>query len=158
MVAETLGKLFVDGFDNTLLICLGNSLRSDDGVGPYLGQQLEKIPGVLIEDAGNRSERALDFADVYRPQKIIFLDAADFGGQPGDLRLLANTELVERSFSSHRLPLSALIDWIETEHPTRCLCLGIQAGSMQFGEELTPAVARTAAQMIDWFEDEAGGR
>lgn len=156
-VAETLTELFAVGFDKTLLICLGNSLRCDDGVGPYLGQQLAKVPGLLIEDAGDRPERAIDFAEVHRPQKIIFLDAANFGGQPGTLRLLATSELVGRSLSSHRLPLTALIGWIETEYPTRCLCLGIQVTSVKFGEELTPPVARTASQIIEWFEGYAGG-
>jgi hydrogenase 3 maturation protease len=153
LVAETLDELFADGLDRTLLISLGNSLRSDDGVGPYLAQQLEKIPGVMIENAGDRPERAIDFVSNHRPQKIIFLDAADFGGRPGALRRIETSELAaERSLSSHRLPLAALIDWIEAEYSARCLCLGIQAGSMQLGEELTPAVAETTAQMIEWFE------
>ncbi len=152
MVAETLTKLFSAGITQTLLISLGNSLRSDDGVGPFLAGELKRIPGIRIENAGDRPERAIDFADIYRPQRIIFLDAADFGARPGTLRRIETSELVEGCLSSHRLPLSALIEWIETEYSTDCLCLGIQVGSMQLGEELTPEVAESAAQIIEWFQ------
>jgi hydrogenase 3 maturation protease len=153
LVAETLDELFSDGFDDTLLISLGNSLRSDDGVGPYLAQQLDKIPGIMIEDAGDRPERAIDFVDTHRPRRVLFIDAADFGGKPGMLRRIETSELLGSSLSSHRLPLSALITWIEGEYATPCRCLGIQTGSMQLGEELTPEVAQASVEMIAWFED-----
>ncbi len=151
-VAETLDPLFPNGLSNTLLISLGNSLRKDDGVGPYLAMQLAKISGVKIENAGDRPERSIDFAESHRPEQIVFLDAADFGCKPGTLRQIETSELVERSLSSHRLPLSALIDWIEAEYSICCFCLGIQAGSMQLGEELTPEVTQTAEHMIRWFK------
>lgn len=135
-----------------MLITLGNSLRSDDGIGPLLAKQLGSIPGILIENAGDRPERAIDFVALHRPQKVVFIDAADFAGKPGDLRWIEPSELTERSLSSHRLPLAAMIDWIESEYPTECLCLGVQVGSMQLGEGLTPEVAETAAQIVCWFE------
>ncbi|WP_158247283.1 hydrogenase maturation protease [Geothermobacter hydrogeniphilus] len=94
---------------------------------------------------------ATDFAAIHRPRQIVFLDAADFGGRPGELRRIEPSELIDRSLSSHRLPLSALIDWIEAGYPVRCRCLGIQAGCMQLGESLTPAVAAPADQLIGWF-------
>ncbi len=153
MVAEILAEQLASGATWTLLITLGNSLRRDDGVGPLLAGQLAHLPNLLIENAGDRPERAIDFVASHRPQKVIFIDAADFGGQPGDLRWIQPAELTERSLSSHRLPLVALIDWIESEHPVVCHCLGVQVGSMQLGEGLTPEVAKTAAEIIDWFEN-----
>ena len=156
MVAETLNDFFAEGVGNTLLVCLGNSLRTDDGVGPYLAEQLETVPGICIENAGDRPERAIDFVSKHRPAKLVFLDAADFGGPPGALRQIEVAELSGRCLSSHRLPLAALIDWIETEYSTPCRCLGIQAGSMQLGEELTPEVAQAAVQVVKWFEHAAG--
>jgi len=156
LVADTLNEFFAEGVGKTLLVCLGNSLRSDDGVGPYLAEQLESVPGICIENAGDRPERAIDFVSKYRPEKLVFLDAADFGGQPGVLRQIEPFELSELCLSSHRLPLAALIDWIEAEYSTPCRCLGIQAGSMQLGEKLTPEVAQAAVQVVKWFERTAG--
>lgn len=153
LVAETLEQLRDGRLAQILLIGLGNSLRKDDGIGPFLAEALSKNPNLMVENAGDRPERAIDFVDIHRPQKVVFLDAADFGGKPGTLRWIKKSELVERSLSSHRLPLSPLIDWIEAEYSTRCQCLGIQAGSMQLGEGLTPEVARSADQIIEWFED-----
>lgn len=155
MVAEILKELLIAGLDKTLLISLGNSLRRDDGVGPYLAGQLANIPGVQIENAGDRPERAIDFVCAYQPQQVLFIDAADFGAKPGSVRVIKAEELSNRCLSSHRLPLPALIDWIESEHPVSCRCLGIQAGSMQIGEGLTPEVAETADKLINWFEQTA---
>lgn len=155
MVAEVLSELLSAGLENTLLISLGNSLRSDDGVGPYLAGQLANIPGVQIENAGDCPERAIDFVPARQPQQVVFIDAADFGAHPGSVRVIKSVELSNRSLSSHRLPLPALIDWIEAEHSVSCHCLGIQAGSMQIGEGLTPEVAETAGLLIDWFEQAA---
>ncbi len=150
MDVEPLEDLLSAGLENSLLISLGNTLRSDDGVGPYLAEQLAKIPGVRIEDAGDRPERAMDFVSSHQLQQVVFIDAADFGAVPGTLREIKAEELTTRCFSSHRLPLPALIDWIETEHQVRCRCLGIQAGSMRPGEGLSPEVAATAKRLIDW--------
>jgi hydrogenase 3 maturation protease len=105
----------------------------------------------MLENAGDRPERAIDFVALHQPQKVVFIDAAEFGAKAGTVRWIKTSELTERSLSSHRLPLAALIDWIESEHPTSCHCLGIQVGSMQLGEGLTPEVAKTAAEIIDWF-------
>ncbi len=152
MVAEVLAQQFGPDLTRTLLITLGNTLRTDDGVGPLLAGELAQFPGVLIENAGDRPERAIDFVALHRPQKVVFIDAAEFGRSPGDLRWIKTSELTERSLSSHRLPLAAMIDWIESEHPTACRCLGIQIGSMQLGEGLTSEVAKSAARIIRWFK------
>ncbi|WP_172399748.1 hydrogenase maturation protease [Geothermobacter hydrogeniphilus] len=151
MVAELLTELFTDRLPESLLVGLGNPLRRDDGVGPYLAEELAKLSGIRSENAGDRPERAIDFAARHRPRQLVFLDAADFGGRPGELRRIDPSELSSRSLSSHRLPLPALIAWIEAEYPTRCFCLGIQAVDMQLGEGLTPAVAATTAELLDWF-------
>ncbi len=151
MVAEVLEELFTGRLAESLLVGLGNPLRRDDGVGPYLAGKLARLPGIRSENAGDRPERAIDFAARHRPRQLVFLDAADFGGRPGELRRIEPSELSSRSLSSHRLPLPALIAWIEAEYPTRCHCLGIQAGSLQLGEGLTPAVAATAGELIGWF-------
>lgn len=152
MVADILAGLLPRGLQQSLLITLGNRLRSDDGVGPYLAERLSRVPGVRIENAGDRPERAIDYVHKYRPRHVVFLDAADFGGAPGTLRRIDRSEIVKRSLSTHRLPLSALIDWIEQESDAHCDCLGIQAATMQLGEELSSAVEKTAGEIIVWFK------
>jgi len=138
---------------STLYVTVGNSLRSDDGVGPYLAREAAAIPGILIRDAGDRPERALDWALEERPGRVVFLDAADFGGSPGEIRLLPTESLEATSFSTHRLPLPAIMDWIGQETGAECLCVGIQLGSAALGEGLTLPVQRSADRMIGWLTE-----
>lgn len=155
LVAEFLRQLFPSGVRHCLLITLGNTLRSDDGVGPYLAEQLRGIAGLQIENAGDRPERSVHWVERYRPRTVVFLDVADFGGAPGDLRHIGPGELVNSSLSTHRLPLAALIAWIEQENNVQCYCLGIQAASLQPGETLSTPVSVTADLLIEWFKLQA---
>ncbi len=154
-VAETLHALIGEKLDKTLLITMGNSLRSDDGVGPYIAERLEGLSGIQIEDAGNRPERSIDWVEEYQPELVVFLDAADFGGIPGELRRIDARALAKRSLSSHRLPMEPLIAWIEQESGAKCNCLGIQASSLDLGEQIAQPVIDTAEQIIDWLNQQA---
>jgi len=135
----------------TLYVTLGNPLRSDDGVGPYIAGRAAGIPGILIRDAGSRPERALDWAMELRPDTLVFVDAADFGGAPGEIRDLPVESLEKTTFSTHRLPLPAIMDWIGHETGVECRCIGIQLGSAALGEGLTPQVQQAADRLVDWL-------
>ena len=143
--------LFGRDRQTTIYITLGNPLRGDDGVGPYITRNVSGAGNICIRDAGDRPERALDWAIEFRPDTIIFIDAADFGGVPGEIRCLARRELKERCFSTHRLPLAAVIDWINRETGAECHCLGIQLGSTSPGEELSAPVHRSADKIVEWL-------
>lgn len=150
-VADLLAELFPDGLQQSLLITLGNSLRRDDGVGPYLAERLQNIPGLCLENVGDRPERSIDLVPQYRLRQLVFVDAADFAGEPGEVRLIDSDTLSSKCLSSHRLPLAAVIAWIEREFSVSCHCLGVQVADMSLGEGLSPEVAASAEKMIDWF-------
>ncbi len=135
----------------TLYVTLGNPLRSDDGVGPYIAGRADGIPGILIRDAGERPERAFDWAMELRPATLVFIDAADFGGAPGEIRDLPVENLEKTTFSTHRLPLPAIMDWISHETGAACRCIGIQLGSAALGEGLTLPVQRSADLLVEWL-------
>ncbi len=139
---------------STLYVTVGNPLRSDDGVGPYIAREASGLPGLLLRDAGDRPERALDWALEERPDRVVFIDAADFGGLPGEVRLLPATCLEASTFSTHRLPLPAIMDWISQETGAECLCVGIQLGSAALGESLTAPVQGAAERLIGWLAAE----
>ncbi len=155
-VADLLDRVCDGDPRQLLLIGLGNSLRSDDGIGPHLVKSLRRLPGLMAENVETRPERSFALVASFRPRKVIFFDAADFSAPPGTLKLIDGKELADSSLTSHRLPLAPVLEWIETEHQTPCRCLGVQFGSMQLGEELTPQVAQTAQSIIAWFERKIG--
>jgi hydrogenase 3 maturation protease len=141
--------LCTKGNESTIYITLGNQLRSDDGVGPYIAERVAETSGIIIRDAGNRPERALDWALDLQPDRVVFIDAADFGAHPGEIRVLSVETLNKNTFSTHRLPLPIIMEWITHETGARCSCIGIQLCSTILGHGLSILVQRAADQLID---------
>lgn len=71
-----------------LILGIGNTLRSDDGLGSILANRLkDKVPFKVI-DAGTTPENYLEKIVKEKPESMIIIDAVDFGGVPGEFRLL----------------------------------------------------------------------
>ena len=136
----------------TLYITIGNTLRGDDGVGPVIAARLAGMTGVLIKDAGDRPERAMDLVAEIRPDRVVFIDAADFGGVAGEVRELPLESLADSAFSTHRIPLPVIAEWITNETGAECRCIGIQPVSMTIGVGLSPEVEQAAAEIARALE------
>jgi len=132
----------------TLYITIGNTLRSDDGVGPVIASRLSKIPGIWIKDAGDRPERAMEWVLELLPSMVVFIDASDFGGAAGEIRELSLESLSDSTFSTHRIPLPPIAEWITSETGAECRFIGIQPLSMALGEGLSPEVELAAAEIV----------
>lgn len=156
LVADILDSVFGETPEQSLIIGLGNSLRCDDGVGPFLASELQKLPFLKVENVANRPERSMNFISEHQPRQVVFFDAADFSATPGTLQLIDRNRLDEFSLTSHRLPLVPMLEWIEFEYGTPCQCLGIQPASLQLGGNLSPEIEKTARVIIAWFRDIKG--
>jgi hydrogenase 3 maturation protease len=146
---DSLFQTFSGG--RTLYITIGNTLRGDDGVGPVIALRLSEIPGILVQDAGDRPERAMEWVKEIRPDMVVFIDASDFGGVAGEIRELAMESLSDSTFSTHRMPLPPIAGWIKSETGAGCCCIGIQPKSMVLGEGLSPEVELAVTNIVQAF-------
>jgi hydrogenase maturation protease len=62
---------------------------------------------------------------------VLIVDAADFKGSPGEVRLIEMHELADQRFSTHTADLS-LFKAIPAESRPDGILIGIQPGSMEF--------------------------
>ena len=85
---------------DTLYLTVGNSFRKDDGVGPYLAARLATLP-VSVVDAGYTPENIVEQVIALKPSRIIVLDAADFGGRAGEVRVIPE-EAMKNLFTGRR--------------------------------------------------------
>lgn len=132
----------------TLLITVGNAWRFDDGVGPYLAKRLAAVEGgYRLLDAGDRPEDILEEATAAAPAKVIILDAADFGGQPGEVRVITPDRIPNSSLTTHSIPLSVLVGLLARDTRAPILLIGIQPKSVALGEGLSEPV-RLAAEAL----------
>lgn len=137
----------------TLLITLGSPLRADDGLGPFVGGRLKLArPDMLLLDAGTAPENIAQTAIDWEPDKIILLDAADFGGRAGEVRVIPLEEINRRTtLSTHSFPLSLTLSVIKEDTGAELVLVGVQVKSLEHAERLSPEVEESALNLVRYF-------
>jgi len=139
---------------DVLVLGLGNTLLADDGVGVHVIRQLAADPrlprGLHPLDGGTLGFRllgALTGADA-----VLLIDAANLGEPPGSIRLLDRDALdrhVSRGGprSAHEAGLADLLALgrLDGWAPAHLALLGIQPHRVDWGDQLSPPVARSLA-------------
>ena len=142
---QVVGKVCVVG--------IGNRLAGDDGVGSVLAEQLaERVAGCVI-DAGIAPENHLEPIVRAEPDTILLVDAVDFGGEPGRIRLLDPGSLGAGGLSTHATSLRMVHDYLAARSPARALLVGIQPGQLRLGEALSEAVSRSVEALASRLEE-----
>ncbi|MEN3203796.1 MAG: hydrogenase 3 maturation endopeptidase HyCI [Atribacterota bacterium] len=142
----------------TVLVAVGNPLRRDDGVGVYIGEEIGRrgLPFFSVVLAGFAPERVFD--DILRehPAKVVFIDAASFGGKPGEIRVLEEEEIAASTLSTHTFPLPIVARIVAEEAGCPVFFVGIQPRDVSFGEGLTEAVREAAQAILAYLEEVVG--
>lgn len=129
-----------------LVLACGNTLRSDDGVGPWLAewaeQRFRNEPGVRVLA---RQQWTPDLAeDVAHAGAVLFLDCS-IAAAPGELRLApVKPAQNDAEAGTHHLgaaELLALGRELYATLPRAAMLLTIGAGSTELGERFSDAVA-----------------
>jgi len=126
-----------------LVLTVGNELRSDDGLGPYLASLLQEAMeerGHLVINAGTVPENFTGKIRSERPSHILIVDAVEMREEPGTVRLIERDSISEYSISTHAMPLSFLVRYLEDQGAYRIALMGVQPENLEFGTGLSPAV------------------
>jgi hydrogenase 3 maturation protease len=124
---------------------IGSELNSDDAAGVAAVRLLRPLfaraQNVLVVEAGPVAENAAGSLRRFQPDGVILLDAAWFGGRPGEIRGLDWRAAEGFSASTHALPLSVLAQYLETELGCQVFLIGVQVERVTFDLPMTRAVA-----------------
>ena len=132
-----------------LIITVGTAFRSDDGVGPYIAEKCKSLKrDIVVLNAGDTPENIIDRAVAIKPQKTIIIDAADFGGHAGEVRLIPEEAIPDPILSTHTFPLKIISRILAEDTGTDVCFLGVQPKDMGFGEGLSPEVRESAELII----------
>jgi len=147
----------------TAIVCIGNTFKGDDGVAIELYQKLAgKIKPELI-DAGTVPENYIQRIIKTAPQVIVIIDAVDFGGPAGQIKIFKPEQIPEVAVSTHVMSLRFFSDMLKRKSNSRIFLVGIQPQQLGLGSGLSKpvveAVSRLAELFIDTFEtDKFSGR
>ncbi|AFH43281.1 hydrogenase maturation protease [Fervidicoccus fontis Kam940] len=146
MIQEKLKNLLNE--KKALIICLGNELREDDGVGPYICDKLNCKNTVSVDVPENLNNKAFSF----QPDVIVIIDSVDFGASPGSI-LITEGISDKTSISIHKLPIRLIFDAVGLK-AEKIFLIGIQPKSLNFGEQLSEEVKNSADFLIEQIKEQ----
>jgi len=138
---------FIDG--HVCLLGIGNRYWHDDGVGSYIAEALASCPGFDVIDAGFIPENHLEIVAGKRPDTILMVDATDFGGTPGQARLLYPDKVAYSGISTHAGSLQMLAEYLYARTKARIGLVAIQPADSSAGEGLSPVVSSTLRDLLE---------
>ncbi len=144
---------FITGAKKIAILGIGNDLRSDDGLGPYIIEKLSiDDPRILIENVGSVPEGFARNLAEFGAERVIMVDAADMMKPPGHIEFVTKDRIGGITISTHSMPLSFLMMYLEQETGGKTVLIGIQPKSIQFGEGLTPEIQEVVEKTIRILE------
>ena len=144
------------------VVGVGNILLKDEGVGVHVIRALEeegfgKAAGVELIDAGTSP----DLPFLISPfERILIVDAARFGGEPGEIRRFQARELLGSGggllISAHDLGLAESLFWLLALGEGREVrILGVEPAEIGWGLELSPKLREKLPKIIRSVKEEA---
>jgi hydrogenase 3 maturation protease len=144
---------FISGAKRIAVLGIGNDLRRDDGLGPSIVNHLEtRSSNILIENVGSVPEAFAHSLTDFGAERVIMIDAADMGKEPGHTDLVTKDRIDGIALSTHSMPLSLLMMYLEQETGAKTILLGVQPASIAFGEGFTPIIERVSQKLISTID------
>ena len=131
------------------ILGFGNRMWSDDGVGSCIAEALQDCPNLDAVDGGFVPENYLEVVANKNPDTILMIDAADFGGQPGEVRLLQSGDVALAGISTHAGSPQMLGKYLEARTGARVALLAIQPKDTSEGNKLSPEVSATLKELVE---------
>ncbi|MDD3725852.1 MAG: hydrogenase nickel incorporation protein HypB [Candidatus Ratteibacteria bacterium] len=133
-----------------VVVGMGDRLKADDAAGSLVAEKLSKVvkkKDVKVIDAGNSIENYVGVIEKFRPDTVIVIDAVDFGGKAGDIKVMKSEEIQELTTSTHSFSLSLILNNIHIETGARCIVIGIQPEKIVLSEDVSSAVQKAVQKL-----------
>jgi hydrogenase 3 maturation protease len=148
----------------TIVLGIGNRLGGDDAAGICVVDMLKPAlrplaagrhkartlhsRGVTAIDAGTAPESYTSVIRRHRPDLLILVDAADMGLPPGTRRTIPLEKISLLSFSTHHMPLSMFVSYVD-EFCGKVLLVGVQPEGTEMGDHLSEAVRKSVNELVE---------
>ncbi|HJJ42377.1 MAG TPA: hydrogenase maturation peptidase HycI [Methanocorpusculum sp.] len=130
----------------TAVLGIGNTLRSDDGAGPYLCSLLKKYDEIISFDCASAPENFTGAVRKLNPDLLIIADAALMGLSAGDYRIIPNDKIEDTAIGTHSLSLSHLVNYL-SDCAGRVVVIGIEPQNLDFSENISDKVRSSVIEL-----------
>ncbi|MCJ7553516.1 MAG: hydrogenase maturation protease [Ignavibacteriaceae bacterium] len=129
--------------ERIVFVGLGNELRGDDGVGIQFIAKLrlkKEFQNSHFIIAKKNPENYLQEILSFEPRVVVFIDAAKWNDNSGEIKFFAEEEMIHTEFSTHTFSIKIIKNFLLQHHQMDFIFLGIQPYSTGFGEGLSQPV------------------
>lgn len=157
-LSQLLNQRTAEAGPRLAILGVGNPLRCDDAAGVLVARRLsskefaDDTSHFLICNAGHAPENWTGKLREFAPDLVLFIDAADMGEETGSVQWIPEERIDGMSASTHSLPLSILARYLTLELRCKVMFLGIQPGSVEIGETVSPRVLLAVDEVVNGVE------
>jgi len=151
-VKEKLRK-FLRGAKKIAILCIGNPLRGDDGVGIYIGEKLEeRVSNATVFLGYNAPESVLFKIIDGDYSHVIIIDSGFIGEKAGDIRIADENRLPDDIITTHYFSPGLLVKLLK-EYGKKVLIITIYPKKIDFNECLSDVVKNAADNLVRIIEE-----
>lgn len=116
------------GVKRLAVVGVGDEMNVHDRLGMLAAKEIDglHLENVAVFYAGTVPETVTAPVRRFKPDAVLFLDAADLGARPGTVACVEPGDIAARLLSTHSLPLSVVMGFVEKETGARATLVGIQ--------------------------------
>ena len=134
---------------------IGSELLGDDGVGMWVASQIERFASKPRQKSRLKAffgctapENVTGQIKQFNPTHIIIVDAGSINEAAGTIKLVSLEQIEGVSFSTHRLPLKFLAQYLIQSLGCTIIFIVIQPKSLDFGKPITAEVKKSAKELL----------
>jgi len=128
----------------TLFVGIGNALKSDDGIGIYICNNIKqtiKIRTLIVESG---IEKFIGKINSIAPEILILVDCTDFHKEPGFIDFLSIEKIQDFTVNTHTISVKRISEFFKM----KTYLLGVQPKNVKFGEIFSKSVLNSANELI----------
>ena len=142
---ETLNSLLQKSHKTKLFVGIGNILKTDDGIGVYISNKIKETAVIKKLTVEVSIENYIGKINSLKHDVLILIDCVDFGKPAGYYELLPADKVKDFTLNTHNISLKRVSELFNMP----VYILGIQPKKIDFGEEITDIVNKTAHQILN---------
>jgi len=143
-------KSSLEGAKRVAVLGVGSELRADDNAGMLIAQEIERSADQISQTVALKvffghtaPENLSGEIKKYAPSHVLIIDTADIGKKPGEVAVFTPEDSGGISFSTHKLPIKVLAQYLTQSIDCKIIIIGIQPKTLDFGKDVSKEVSVT---------------
>ena len=153
----------LEGARKIALLGIGQPLKGDDAAGEVVARSVSRrlgknrVEGIAVIAASDTPESRTSQIRRFAPSHVLIVDAGTGSYAPGTVFIADPRKIDDGEMSTHRLPLSLLVKFLEETVPCTVILMAIEPSTFSSGRNLSPAVRKSASEVARFLADRMPG-